>query len=484
MVRISTLLLLALFSLPGFAKSVFVAQNAAGAASGTSCANAYSVATLNAGWSGKIAAGDTLYVCGQISSQLQVLGSGTAGSPITITRDAASGGEFARSVWTGQSAALRVVGDRAYVRITGLTFRATSPTATSTGNAMSIDGTCDNCRIDNNKFGPFAARVGGEACSDNTCGLLGVTVGTGSAVSNNFEMDHNEFVQWGRGVDWSWSNGSNNWSFHDNVCHEVGSCIWVAGVTGRTINGVKIYNNEVYNLYPFGESTDVIHCDGLIHAHAAGGGAIQGLQVYNNYMHGATCAFGHTTTWIFIENNPPGGGNYIPNPLVYNNLIYTAGSNAPVSDGNIFFKYTYGGGAFNNTVKMGGGTGMNLQAVNGITIQNNIFDGAGSGYGLYDEGGSTSVNSDYNNFYTANNSYSPGTHGLKANPLLNSDGTLQSGSPSIDKGINDSTSCSGCTIAKNGVTRPQGNAYDMGAFEYTTTVQALQPPTNLTVTVK
>jgi hypothetical protein len=492
------LLLPLLFAVPAFANNVYVAQNAAGSANGSSCGNAYSVATLNGGWSGKINPGDTLFVCGSVSSQLQILGSGAAGNLITVTADIPSGGKFSAASWP--SPAIHYVGDLAYVRLTGLSITVPNPTATqNAGNAILMDGSCDHCRIDNNIIGPFAKRVGGETCPDNTCGgIMGlrVDVNITSAVATNFEVDHNTFTQWGQAANFLFSNGATNWSFHHNICHQVGSCIWVAGTTGQTIDGVKIYNNEVNDLSPFYDSADNIHCDGLLHSHAAGGGKVLNLQVYNNYMHGSTCSSGttsHTTTWIFIENNPPGGGNYIPSPLVYNNLIYTYGSNAGVTDGNIFFKYTYNGGAYNNTIKPGGGssfsigTGINLQGVTGQTLENNIVDNPtywAVCVATCEGSGTTGVVADHNIFYASSTEVAAGTGGLNTNPLLNSDGTLQASSPAIDAGVNDSTGCPGCTIDKSSLSRPQGNGYDMGAYEYTLNAQTPpQAPSNLQAAV-
>jgi hypothetical protein len=477
--------------IPAFGANVSVAQNAAGSANGTSCGNAYSVATLNGGWAGKINPGDTLFVCGSVSSQLQILGSGTSGNVITITADVPSAGKFSAASWP--SPAIRYVGDRAFVRLTGLSITIPNPTATqNAGNAILMDGSCDNCRIDNNIIGPFANRVGGETCPDNTCGgIMGLLVDTNvtAAVASNFEVDHNTFTQWGQAANFLFSNGATNWSFHDNICHQVGSCIWVAGTTSQTITGVKIYNNEVNDLSPFYDTADNIHCDGLIHAHAAGGGKILNLQIFNNFMHGPTCASGttsHTTTWIFIENNPPGGGNFIPSPLVYNNLIYTDGTNAGVTDGNIFFKFTVSGGAYNNTIKPGGGgsfsigTGINLQGVTGQTLENNIIDNPtywAVCVATCEGSGTTGVVSDHNDFFASLTEVAAGTGGFNSNPLLNTNGTLQSSSPAINSGVNDSTGCPGCTTDKNGVSRPQGSAYDMGAIEFLSAGSTPSTPT-------
>src|SRR5580704_6457214 len=74
------------------ANSVYIAQNAAGAADGSSAANALPVTYFNNGanWSGgspagaQIGPGTIVHLCNVISSPLTVQGSGTAGNSITI----------------------------------------------------------------------------------------------------------------------------------------------------------------------------------------------------------------------------------------------------------------------------------------------------------------------------------------------------------------------------------------------------------------
>ena len=72
-----------------FSKDIYVAQTTQGNDSGTNAANAHAVSWFNTSgnWGGgstKISAGDTVHLCGTITSQLSFQGGGGAGNPITL----------------------------------------------------------------------------------------------------------------------------------------------------------------------------------------------------------------------------------------------------------------------------------------------------------------------------------------------------------------------------------------------------------------
>jgi hypothetical protein len=73
----------------GSGESFFVAQTAAGSGDASSCANAKAITFFNtaANWgagTGKVSGGDTVFLCGALTSTLTVQGDGTAGNPIVI----------------------------------------------------------------------------------------------------------------------------------------------------------------------------------------------------------------------------------------------------------------------------------------------------------------------------------------------------------------------------------------------------------------
>jgi hypothetical protein len=136
------------------------------------------------------------------------------------------------------------------------------------------------------------------------------------------------------------------------------------------------------------------------------------------------------------------------------------------------------------------------QGTTSIEVSNNIFYAPSNashycGYICYEVYGSASQMSGHNNlFYNYGNGPSWSTNSINGldpkfiNPstdLSVADFRLQSGSPAVDTGA-------AIGLVKqdiNGVPRPQGTAYDMGAYElFTGTAPvAPNPPTNLQVTV-
>jgi hypothetical protein len=137
-------------------------------------------------------------------------------------------------------------------------------------------------------------------------------------------------------------------------------------------------------------------------------------------------------------------GEYIDNITVVNNTFYCRGDNC---DEAIYFK-----------------------DVRYANIKNNIFYGWGKSYKCYFVALGTRTGWDYDHNLIYN---SDRTQGCEAeandiwmqNPnfvnLSNLDFRLQSNSPAINAGYN-----SGVKDDHDGVARPQGGAYDIGAFEY------------------
>lgn len=90
------------------AENIYVAQNSTGTNSGAGCANVHSSDWFNTSnnWatpkqSGKIGPGDTVHLCGTLTSPITVQGSGTTGSPITILFE--SGAKFSAPYWAANT---------------------------------------------------------------------------------------------------------------------------------------------------------------------------------------------------------------------------------------------------------------------------------------------------------------------------------------------------------------------------------------------
>src|ERR1700722_4423412 len=83
------LLCLAVSCSPACGKDIYISQTIAGAANGSSCANAYPATYFNTSgnWgpgASQIGPGTTVHLCGTISTPISAQASGTMGSPITI----------------------------------------------------------------------------------------------------------------------------------------------------------------------------------------------------------------------------------------------------------------------------------------------------------------------------------------------------------------------------------------------------------------
>ena len=160
----------------------------------------------------------------------------------------------------------------------------------------------------------------------------------------------------------------------------------------------------------------------------------------------------------------------IPNFRFYNNTLYNVGAT------NKLIMYLYDAPGKSN--------------FSGAKIANNLFVTGGSidRYGSVMSVGSTGSNITINNnFVTKLNGFGP-LSGFTTGAGINGgdprfvnaaagDFHLQSGSPAIDKGA----VVTGFTQDYAGVARPQGVAWDIGAFEFKSGAMPLAAPTNLKV---
>jgi hypothetical protein len=159
----------------------------------------------------------------------------------------------------------------------------------------------------------------------------------------------------------------------------------------------------------------------------------------------------------------------IPNFRFYNNVLY----NVDPANGFALALYNASWGAANNA-----------------KIKNNIFIGPGGlDYEAWENGGAysmdsglTGVETDYNyvtgnpaNGYPSRNTFSE-THGINGGDpkfanLSNWDFHLQAGSPAINHGV----TISNFNFDKDNILRPQGSAWDIGAYEYVTSGDTTAP---------
>jgi hypothetical protein len=310
-------------------------------------------------------------------------------------------------------------------------------------------------------------------------------------------------------------------------------------------NQVKFYGNEVHNagINPTSSkfyhavyfSTDSNHIDvGWNHIHD--NFTCRALQFHSSPLCSPTCGAGDTTGFnqfdLHVHDNLIHGDNCnginfaTVDPSkgtveAYNNVVYNVGRMDPLQLGasfsciylaNITNNGAAGGGTvqvFNNTLSdCAANNSSNAQGSRGafgvaggasttliMNLRNNVaYQNAGE---IYIDGATAQITGDHNLWFGIGAAPTRTTNNLNVDPLFaNRAGTdfhLTSTSPAKDAGVtmlpnNSFTSNLGTGPRdKDGVTRPQGTAFDMGAYEFfvggTTPPPTENPPPNVRVTV-
>jgi hypothetical protein len=232
------------------------------------------------------------------------------------------------------------------------------------------------------------------------------------------------------------------------------------------------------------------------------------LHVHDNLIHGDNC------NGINFATVDPSKGTV----EAYNNVIYHVGLMDPLQSGGAFsciymagitntgtagtgavqvFNNTVADCAANNSANASGGRGAfgvgggpaNLT----MNLRNNIV------YQLSGEiyvDGASQITGDTNLWFGAGTPPSQTTHNLNADPMFanlsGADYHLTASSPAKDKGLTvvqsnpfDPAPGPSIGVDKDGVLRPQGSAFDLGAYEFFSgsTVSRPTPPTNVTAVV-
>jgi hypothetical protein len=243
-------------------------------------------------------------------------------------------------------------------------------------------------------------------------------------------------------------------------------------------NTANIYENNKIIIY---NQNTTPHCDGIQSYNDSD------LTIRGNYIEQDNTKRGNAQG-IYAT---AGGGTF----RFYNNVVYCPNSSA----GLIAYHYQDSGARvemYNNTAT---GASTNLMVISGpdSIVKNNILNGTGYNSVLVVIDPLTDISSQIDfNIYNSSGSdlvYFAGSmkswnewrnlgaeaHGAQNAPGLDSSFRPSSIlSPAVDSGTNLSTLF---TIDKTGVRRPQGSAWDIGAFEYTGGLNTplIKPPTNL-----
>jgi hypothetical protein len=468
--------------------------------------------------SSQIGSGTVVLVCGTITaaqntSALIFQGSGTNSNPITLVFDT---GAMIQSPAFSNNGAIYVNAQK-YIVIDGGT----------------------NGIIRNTLNGSASGACSGGACSiqQNTRGVYvlnstNVTV-KNLAISNMYVRTANNGDPNGYGGPIQVFNnslsGPCNIKVQNNIIHD--GAVGIFYMTGSGDGGLEISGNEVYNTsWSIAIMTNtqsiagaLIH-DNKLHDAVAwddwpspynnhhnyvalfngtGSATMTEIYVYNNEYYGN---FGNGTAMNYVDNNSNGNASV----TFFNNYIHmAAGTGSGGGNGAFTCQSESGTGTvtckiYNNTV-VGVGTlyAIWLQGptVTPADIRNNIFSqwytpwyrtNSASMPDLQDHNawhvssvGGNGIWKDLSNGYSTLPTWQSHSgldlNSVLSNPLLNSNGTLQSGSLAISLSTNLTSLCSGNLTAlckdKAGNARPTSGAWDAGAFQY----NSLSAPANLQI---
>lgn len=465
--------------------SIYVAQSSAGSGSGSSCANAKAATFFNTagnwGAGNPIAPGAVVGLCGTVTTALTFQGSGTAGNPVTLLFQAGAKVSLPTCGCVDASAS------RSYITIDGGTNGIIEATDDGVGLGhqtanRAIDmQTCSHCTVQNLTIRNIFVMPPGGTGSDPIDHTL----------SRAVSVDGTDFT------------------FKNNVVHDVGWAIYDNAPTNVRIEGNDFYNFD-HGVVTSGGGTGPVlvdhnhfhdmgnwdcgggcHHDG-IHCFTVNGGTPNdysgGIYIYDNRFDGTLGT--STTAEIFGEGNT--GPSATPcsaatdDVWIFNDVL-SFSDHQPT---NPLMEFTTGKDhVYNNTFKGlntggdGNNSGFNCCAGNTGTSQfeNNAlttFNRYASidpavfttiDYNLYANAVSWGCGGGQTTFAAWKTCVGGDSHG--SNPsdlLLNGDATPQGGSPVLGAGTNLTSLCTGLAAPLcadfNGNARPAVGAWDAGAF--------------------
>jgi hypothetical protein len=374
-----------------------------------------------------LTAGETVYIkAGTYTGTVSPRNSGTAGNPISYR---AYPGQEQQAVLSG--AGFEIFG-KSYITVSGLKLQSVP------GLGFYVLGPGSNLTFSGNYiFGAGSSGFGvwGAAwqAGEPDSALTDITIENNKIEKANdggfnenitlangvdrFEVRNNELsiagnnINGGEGIDAKY--GVKNGKIYGNKVHDLGRIgIYVDGASRYALN-IDVFNNIVYNTPSTG-----------ITLGKEGAGSIDNIKVYNNIV------YNHGRDGIDLFPHFNDNKLNVRNIYILNNTTYGNG-----------YEVGHGGGGISVTYP----EAQNVVVKNNIAYKNTDFQ-------LRSDAGIVSNN-------------------LTTDPLfvdeLNKNFQLKSNSPAINTGANLSTL--GVTKDYLNVTRPQGAAYDIGAYEYTTT---------------
>jgi len=397
--------------------------------------------------------------------------SGTLGNVDEYTTDQTwySGASYSPPVWDGGGAVINNAGmlestGTRYVKINGIKFQNIGDgTDAKNGRAIYLldvsDWEISNIAIDAN-------------------GKHGIVAAWGASGKSNFKVHHSNFTRL------------------TNI---------IEMAIDYDVTGIEIYNNHFYDCGPLHTLAD--HGDG-IHVWRTGTAKADGIKIHNNLFDGDMLSGYGATALIYLESSGKNAEIY-NNLITFNNtmqpnLAYWYFSPAVVDvvgcDSCKIYENTIDGTNYAPvglergfktciySVNENDGIAESIEIKNNIlsgckwaimcgnknlcnwTSDNNLFYVRSDGYIGADETIYFSTLSNWQGFLGGCPYSDNDCNSLSANPLFisSSNKRLQSSSPAKDAGINLGYLYS---TDLDGIPRPQGSAWDIGAYEYVQSTQ-------------
>ena len=483
-----------------FAEDLYFGQSAAGGDTGANCANQHSAAWFNtaANWgggAGEIDAGDTAHLCGTVTTALVVQGSGSAGNVITIVWET---GAKLSLPFCDNSGGCFHFGIHDYVTLDGGTNGILEANANGTGLANQVDGNAINVVLGNQNIEIKNLTIQNcyvRAQNDATSGLDHARSIYLRENYSNFSYHDNTIHDCDGGGSFVAEVTTSNISIYNNNIYNVNAGIVMAGQSAITSSNISIYNNHIHDTANWDDPANIFHHNGIMLfgppvACCASATIYSGVKIYNNLFDGNIGDHATSHSVYLAEAQLPDG-------LIFNNVV--APSNNPLSANGLFVigPYVSDVSLYNNTIVCASSganpsavemasaadTGSTFHFKNNLVIDctafmtfnqpNTWFAVDGLNYNLYAKSSANSSWKLQTTFYStlaawrtatgqeANSQYTAGSAGLNASYQP------ETGSIVINAGQNlSSLGITELNSDKAGLSRPQGSAWDIGAYEF------------------
>ena len=427
-------------------------------------------------------AGDTIFVRGGSYNEIIYMkASGTTGNPITLTNynnehvTINGAGVTIPSGYGLINLFSGTVTGRKNITIKGMTIENSSQIGIRTldhASDPSSNITIDHCTFKN--IGHNAIWLGESQVSSHgymqyatvsncTFWKTQALVGTGESITfvgvKNFEFAYNT-VLWARTITLDMVSQSNHGKVHHNNFHinESGtggsaSAIHMNGMNenNKTISYIDVYDNVIWG-------TMVVDCNAISLSGETATGRCFQINIYNNIIN-ITCTTGHEANGIYFADKSEDGTAYAyyNNITIKYNTIYCrdiSGSNPielqcyEVATDDLIIT--------NNIFVTGGATNYQIRSYympstsSDLTYVNNLFYHTGKASNTYFSDGTGKFGTDY----------------VKADPQFVSLATYDFHLNQTSPAINVASASYIIDTDFNGISRPQGAGYDIGACEY------------------